>query len=94
MSVFYTGDEPGRAHASDAGADLRSRKSYTVINSQVIPVELSTRESIPDGYMGFLFLRSSVGASRGHLGRRTDRPARRAASDTDLLHSCGLAGGD
>ena len=24
MSVFYTGDEPGRAHASDAGADLRS----------------------------------------------------------------------
>lgn len=28
MSVFYTGDEPGRAHASDAGADLRSRKSY------------------------------------------------------------------
>ena len=62
MSVFYTGDEPGRAHASDAGADLRSRKSYTVINSQVIPVELSTRVSIPDGYMGFLFLRSSVGA--------------------------------
>lgn len=62
MLVFYTGDEPGRAHASDAGADLRSRKSYTVINSQVIPVELTTRVSIPDGYMGFLFLRSSVGA--------------------------------
>ena len=62
MPVFYAGDEPDRAHASDAGADLRSLKSYTVINSQVIPVELSTRVNIPDGYTGFLFLRSSVGA--------------------------------
>lgn len=34
MSVFYTGDEPGRAHASDAGADLRSRKSLSALSAE------------------------------------------------------------
>lgn len=53
---------PVRATASSAGLDLSLSTDVTVHNQTITVVELPYKVAIPDGYVGLLALRSSLGA--------------------------------
>ena len=52
---------PERAHAGDAGADLRSIEDYTISPGQTALVNTGIKLEIPYGYVGFLISRSGHG---------------------------------
>lgn len=58
------GCEPYRAHETDAGADLRAKERAYVHRGGVTMVRTGVAVSIPRGYVGLLFARSSM-AKRG-----------------------------
>ena len=51
---------PTRAHAHDAGADLRASESCSIGIGQFVTVPTGVRVAIPKGYVGLLFARSSL----------------------------------
>lgn len=57
-----TARPPIRATASSAGLDLSLLTDVTVRNRAITIVELPYKVAIPDGYVGLLALRSSLGA--------------------------------
>ena len=57
-----TARPPVRATTSSAGLDLSLLTDVTVRNQTITVVELPYKVAIPDGYVGLLVLRSSLGA--------------------------------
>lgn len=53
---------PYRAHDNDAGADVFSPWSRTIHPGQVLKIPLGFGVAIPDGYVGYIFPRSSLSA--------------------------------
>ena len=52
---------PCRAHPTDAGADLRSTESCTLVYGEQKLFDTGVAVKIPEGYGGFVFNRSSQG---------------------------------
>ena len=52
---------PQRAHATDAGADLRSTEALEIYPDEQKLVDTGVAVKIPEGYAGFVFNRSSQG---------------------------------
>ena len=57
--VEYT---PTRAHANDAGADVYSTCEYELQPHETVKIPLHFGLVLPDGYVGFVFPRSSLSA--------------------------------
>lgn len=55
---------PFRAHDNDAGADVFSSITQTIFPGQVLKIPLGFGLSLPDGYAGYVFPRSSL-STRG-----------------------------
>ncbi len=53
---------PLRAHDNDAGADVFSPWQRTIYPGQVLKIPLGFGVEIPDGYVGYIFPRSSLSA--------------------------------
>lgn len=53
---------PVRAHYNDAGADVYIKKGLELAPRQVVKVPLGFGIALPDGYVGFVFPRSSLSA--------------------------------
>lgn len=60
--IDYGGKTPERAHYNDAGADVYSPSKYTIHPGQVVKIPLGFGLSLPDGWAGFIFPRTSLGA--------------------------------
>lgn len=59
---------PIRAHATDAGLDLKSAEDTFVLKpGEIRAVGTSVCMEIPNGYVGLLFIRSSVGTKTNHV---------------------------
>jgi dUTP pyrophosphatase len=54
---------PTRAHATDAGADLRSTSELTIYPNEIKSVGTGVAMKIPEGYVGLVFSRSGMGKS-------------------------------
>jgi dUTP pyrophosphatase len=52
---------PIRAHPTDAGADLRATTSYSIYPNEQKTVGTGVAVKIPEGYVGLVFSRSSMG---------------------------------
>ena len=52
---------PFYAHPGDAGMDLRSSEDVTVRLGQIKPIDTGIKVAIPDGYVGLVNPRSSLG---------------------------------
>lgn len=62
---FGAGEEnflPKRAHYNDAGADVYARETIILKSGHVYKMGLGFGVKIPDGYVGFIFPRSSLSA--------------------------------
>lgn len=55
---------PDRAHPTDAGADLRTIESFDLYPGDVHMFDTGISVCIPEGYVGFIFNRSSQGKIR------------------------------
>lgn len=70
-TVPYTVDStelcPRRAHTTDMGADLMNGtgKRIVIFPGKTAKIGTGVRMAIPDGYGGYLHIRSSLGAKRG-----------------------------
>ena len=53
---------PTRVHAHDAGIDLYAAETRWIFDDSVTAVRLGVRVAIPEGHVGLLTLRSSLGA--------------------------------
>lgn len=53
---------PFRAHDNDAGADVFAPYDRTIYPGQVLKLPLGFGVEIPDGYVGYIFPRSSLSA--------------------------------
>lgn len=53
---------PARAHYNDAGADVYATQSVSIAPGQVVKMPLGFGVELPDGYVGFVFPRSSLSA--------------------------------
>ena len=53
---------PVRAHYNDAGADVYTKKGIELAPRQVVKLPLGFGIALPDGYVGFVFPRSSLSA--------------------------------
>jgi dUTP pyrophosphatase len=51
---------PARAHSTDAGLDLRAKQEYIVHPNERQMIGTGVSVSIPEGYVGLLFARSSL----------------------------------
>ncbi len=60
----FGGKTPVRAHYNDAGADVYSLKTVEIFPGDTIKFALGFGLEIPDGYVGFIFPRSSL-SSKG-----------------------------
>lgn len=58
--IDFGGRTPMRKHYNDAGADAFSPESYTIYPGQVIKIPLGFGLELPNGYVGFIFPRSSL----------------------------------
>jgi len=58
---------PERAHASDAGADLRSAASHEIYPGEMDLIDTGVAIKIPVGYVGIVAPRSSMGKVRVSL---------------------------
>jgi dUTP pyrophosphatase len=52
---------PSRAHSTDAGLDLRSMHSVDIFPEEMKLIDTGVAVKIPVGYVGLIFLRSSMG---------------------------------
>ena len=52
---------PTRAHATDAGADLKSSEYYTMLSGEQHMYDTGVAIAIPEGFVGLVFNRSSQG---------------------------------
>lgn len=55
---------PSRAHATDAGADLRTIESFDLYPEDVHMFDTGVSVRIPEGFVGLIFNRSSQGKVR------------------------------
>lgn len=53
---------PYRAHDNDAGADVFAPHPYVAYPNEVLKIPLGFGVEIPDGYVGYIFPRSSLSA--------------------------------
>ena len=60
----YGAKPPRRAHYEDAGFDLATLEEVRVPRSGHVMMDTGVRVNIPAGYVGKLFVRSSVGVKR------------------------------
>lgn len=61
----YIGTKPHVANTGDAGMDLYAAQEGSVKLGQVTRFRTGTRVAIPDGHVGLIFPRSSLGAKFG-----------------------------
>lgn len=59
--VTIEGCEPYKKHKTDAGYDLKSSVSCTLHYREVLKISTGIRVEIPEGYVGILVPRSSLG---------------------------------
>ena len=60
--IDFNGPAPVRAHDNDAGADVFSPRNQTIYPGQVYKLPLGFGLELPDGYVGYIFPRSSLSA--------------------------------
>ena len=60
--IDFNGPAPVRAHDNDAGADVFSPRDQTIYPGQVYKLPLGFGLELPDGYVGYIFPRSSLSA--------------------------------
>lgn len=60
--IDFGGKAPFRAHDNDAGADVFAPHNYTIYPGQVLKIPLGIGLELPDGFVGFIFPRSSMSA--------------------------------
>lgn len=60
--IDFNGPAPMRAHDNDAGADVFSPRDQTIYPGQVFKFPLGFGLELPDGYVGYIFPRSSLSA--------------------------------
>lgn len=60
--IDFNGTAPIRAHDNDAGADVFSPRDQTIYPGQVYKLPLGFGLELPDGYVGYIFPRSSLSA--------------------------------
>lgn len=60
--IDFGGKPPFRAHENDAGADVYSPRRQTIYPGMVLKIPLGFGLEIPDGYVGYIFPRSSLSA--------------------------------
>lgn len=53
---------PMRAHDNDAGADVYAQEQYLLQPNDICSIPLGFGVEIPDGYVGYVFPRSSLSA--------------------------------
>ena len=53
---------PVRAHHNDAGADIFSLSDYTLVPNEPVKIRTGIAMAVPDGYVGMICDRSSMGA--------------------------------
>ena len=58
--IDFNGPAPVRAHDNDAGADVFSPRDQTIYPGQVYKLPLGFGLELPDGYVGYIFPRSSL----------------------------------
>lgn len=61
--VLTPGSMPTRAHATDAGADLRSTTEHLIYPNEIKTVGTGIALRIPEGFVGLVFSRSGMGKS-------------------------------
>ncbi|RLF42990.1 MAG: dUTP diphosphatase [Thermoplasmata archaeon] len=71
ISISDDGCYPSRAHANDAGLDLRSTKEHFLHYKERALIDTGVAVEIPEGYFGLLVLRSSLGTKRGAILKNT-----------------------
>lgn len=77
---------PTRAHDGDAGLDLRVQRHLTVACGRTVMTDTGVHVAVPEGHVGLVFIRSSVGAKRKvHLANGT------GVIDSGYRGSIGLA---
>ena len=59
----FGGMKPDRAHYNDAGADVFSLNNYVINPGETLKVPLGIGLEIPDGYVGFIFPKSSLSSN-------------------------------
>lgn len=64
--VLFTGTEPYRAHDTDAGFDLYAAHDVE-LGHGVSKIDTGTHVAIPEGHVGFIMDRSSMGARGFHV---------------------------
>lgn len=74
LLIEYNTDDvdlvPCRAHATDAGADLRAAEDYIIRPHTAELVDTGIRVAIPQGYFGMVVSRSGHGKHRISLANR------------------------
>ena len=60
--IDFNGPAPVRAHDNDAGADVFSPRDQPIYPGQVYKLPLGFGLELPDGYVGYIFPRSSLSA--------------------------------
>ncbi len=58
---------PTRAHPYDAGLDLKSTISYAIAPNEVKMIDTGVAVKIPQGYVGLVYARSSMGKLKVNL---------------------------
>lgn len=69
LTIKFTLDDgafaPSKAHAEDAGFDLRVREEYTILPHSSIVVDTGVHIGIPVGYVGFIKSKSGLNVKHG-----------------------------
>lgn len=60
--IDFGGKMPFRAHDNDAGADVFAPTNRTIYPGEVLRIPLGIGLELPDGFVGFIFPRSSLSA--------------------------------
>lgn len=60
--LIKEGCEPSRAHANDAGMDLRAGIDITLAPQQIGTIPLGIKTEVPNGYCAILLPRSGIGS--------------------------------
>lgn len=66
VEVLFIGNRPARQHVEDAASDLIITEDVTIPSGEHRVVPTGTRVSIPEGYVGKIYVRSSIGFKK-HL---------------------------
>lgn len=65
IRILTEGCDPSRAHASDAGLDLRAAEAFILGPGERRMVPAGVAVAIPDGHVGLVAPRSGLGAKYG-----------------------------